>query len=531
MCSNFATAMQDTAQTRNGAISLYTPDITGKTSGRLGLFFKSIRNLNIPSLYEYLREAAQESVVDTFLLVFHIRDCRGGKGERELGRRAFTWLFLNYPKEFQKIAYLIPEYGRWDDIIQLWPGPLNLTNLKFVCNNWCANVKNEEELGNLRTQQRYLVNIVGRQLVNDLARMEAGQPITICAKWAPTEKDSLDRKHNIVKTLCKIMNINSREYRQRYTTPMREYLRVVERYMCDHKWEDIEYSKVPSCAMKRLKKAFEKHCPELFNEWKTKLSRGEVDVKAKQLFPHEIISTMRKDNSSDTVLEAQWKVLENQVKDLGALSDSICVCDVSGSMTAWCYGTSNMTSFVPIDVSVGLSLIISNAVQGPFHNHIITFSEKPQFHLVKNESIFNRCKSLLDAPWGGNTNFQAVFDLILTQAKRYQLNQKDMPKRLFIFSDMQFDKADRNTTNFKAIDQKYTQSGYKRPQIIFWNLDGSTSDFPVSVDNNNTAMVSGFSPSILKAILHGKDFSPYTVMRETLDMDRYNPVRKALSQE
>lgn len=129
----------------------------------------------------------------------------------------------------------------------------------------------------------------------------------------------------------------------------------------------------------------------------------------------------------------------------------------------------------------------------------------------------------------GNTNFQAIFDLILSQAKRHKLNEIDMPKRIFVFSDMQFDMADCNTTNFKAIEQKYTDSGYIKPQIIFWNLNGSTSDYPVSINDNNTAMVSGFSPSILKAILYSKEFSPYTIMRETIDNDRYKQIRQALS--
>lgn len=531
MHSNFATAMHDSIKTQNGAISLSTPDITGQTSGRIGLFFKSVRNLNIPNLYQYLREAAQENIIDTFLLAFHIRDCRGGKGERELGRRAFIWLFLNYPHEFQKIAHFIPEYGRWDDILQLWPGVLNLENLKFVRENWCSNIEGDKELSNLRIQQNKLVSMIGIQLINDLEKMKDGLPITICAKWTPTEKDSMDRKYNTVNTLCKTMNIKPKKYRQHYTTPMREYLHIVERYMCDRKWENIEYSKVPSCAMNRLKKTFEKHSPELFNEWKSKLSRGEVDVKAKQLFPHEIISSIR-NHLYDSILEAQWKILENQVKDIGNLSDSICVCDVSQSMLGWNNTgimKSTITNFMPIDVSIGLSLIIANAVKGPFHNHIITFHQKPEFYVVKNESIFNRYKAISSAPWAGNTNFQAIFDLILSQAKRHKLNEIDMPKRIFVFSDMQFDMADCNTTNFKAIEQKYTDSGYIKPQIIFWNLNGSTSDYPVSINDNNTAMVSGFSPSILKAILYSKEFSPYTIMRETIDNDRYKQIRQALS--
>ena len=536
MISNFATAMVDTATTWNGAISLFTPDITGVTSGRLGLFFKSVRGLNAPRLYEYFREAANENLTDAFLLAFHIRDCRGGKGERDLGRRALVWLFLNYPTEFASVAPLIADYGRWDDLLELWPGVLDLTDLQRVRQNWCANIKGEALLAQLRELQRGFVRIVARQLVNDLAEMEAGKPITICAKWAPTEKDSVDRKSKTVRTLCSVMGISPHTYRTVYTSPMRQYLRIVERYMCEHRWEDIEYSKVPSCAMKRLKKAFEKHAPDQFAVWKTKLVKGEVEVKAKQLFPHELVHELRVKGGSDVVCEAQWKVLESEVEKLGTLKDSLCICDVSGSMESWGfgYGSGKAPAFVPMDVSIALSLIVANAVQGPFHNHVITFHDTPTFHVVKSGSLYDRYMGLKCAPWGGSTNLQATFGLILDQAKKHKLAPKDMPKRVFLFSDMQFDQATQvhcQKTNYQVIESKYAKHGYTRPQIVFWNLVGSSTDFSVSVSDNGTALISGFSPSVMKAILNGKDFSPYTVMRDTLDDERYRPVRNALAGE
>ena len=527
MTSNFATAMASCAKTWNGAVSLSSPDITGNTSGRIGLFFKSVRGLNAPRLYEYLRESAQENIIDAFLLAFHIRDCRGGKGERELGRRSLVWLFLNYPEQFNLVAPLISEYGRWDDLMELWPGVLDLKDATHLEQNYCSTIK---DISRLRDLQITFVKILGNQLVNDRNQMHDGKPISICAKWAPTEKDSYDKKYGVFNTLTKVMGITAKTYRKAYITPLRQYLHIVERYMCDKKWNEIDYSKVPSCAMKRLKKAFERNAPEEFLAWKTKLQTGEVKVNGKQLYPHELIHEIRTKHRSDTVCEAQWKVLEDEVNKLGSLQDSLFVCDVSTSMLSW--SSDQRLSFCPMDVAVGLSLLGANNVKGVFHNHIITFHDKPSFHVVKDGTLYDRWLKLTSSSWGGSTNLQATFDLILNQAKVHKLSQEDMPKRLYIISDMQFDSADRShMTNFQAIKTKYAESGYIQPQIIFWNVCGSSTDFPVSVTDNGTALISGFSASVMSALINGTDFSPYSTLRNTLDSQRLEPVRRVLEKE
>ena len=106
-----------------------------------------------------------------------------------------------------------------------------------------------------------------------------------------------------------------------------------------------------------------------------------------------------------------------------------------------------------------------------------------------------------------------------------------MPKRLWIISDMQFNLVNGygSVTNFQAIENMYIKSGYIRPNIVFWNVNGSSNDFPVSVDDNGTAMISGFSTVVMKTVLEGGDnFSPYSIMRDTLDSERLCPVRVAL---
>ena len=156
--SNFATAMNYSGRTWNGAVSLSSPDITGETNGRISLFFKAVRGLEDTRLYEYLSKSALENITDTFLLAFHIRDCRGGKGERELGRKCLIWLFLNYPNEFSSVAPLISEYGRWDDLIELWPGVLDLSNIESVREIY--SFSNISFLDNLRKLQLSFVSIV-----------------------------------------------------------------------------------------------------------------------------------------------------------------------------------------------------------------------------------------------------------------------------------------------------------------------------------------------------------------------------------
>jgi hypothetical protein len=528
--SNFATAMNYSGRTWNGAVSLSSPDITGQTNGRISLFFKAVRGLEDSRLYEYLSKSALENITDTFLLAFNIRDCRGGKGERDLGRKCLVWLFLNYPDEFNCVAPLISEYGRWDDLMELWPGVLDLTNIESVREKYLFS--NIQSLDRFRELQFSFVRIVGNQLKKDLEEMHLGNPITICAKWAPTEGDSLDRKYKVVETLTDVMGITPKTYRKIYTSPLRQYLKIVERYMCERKWDQIDYSKVPSCAMKRLKKAFAKNAPDEFADWKRKLSVEEVKVNAKQLFPHELIYEIRKKHCSDEVCEAQWKVLEEEAKKLGSLEDIMIVCDVSGSMQSWGEGNQKTKlSFCPMDVAIGLSLLVANTVKGVFHNHILTFHEKPSFHLVYDgSSLYDRYKRLASADWGGSTNLQATFDLILNKAIAHKLSENDMPKRLFIISDMQFNSIDRgsNMTNFEMIKKKYSDSGYTMPSIVFWNVCGSSTDFPVSVRDNGTALISGFSVDIMASFIDGKEFSPYSILRSTLDSERLEPIRSVL---
>jgi hypothetical protein len=493
----FATAMKSKGKTWNNAESYETPDPSLKMDGRLSLFFKTVRGISESQIENYMNKASDEDIIDTFILSFYTRDPRGGKGERSIGRYMFKWLAENYPEKFFKVLKLIPEYGRWDDILTLVPNSSVLDS----------------------TLQDNIVKLYVIQLKTDKALMGLGEPISIAAKWAPTEGDSDDRKYNLVETLCKELGISKREYRKEYITPLRTYLDIVEIKMCTNKWDEINFNKVPSCAIKRLKKAFEKNTPEKFLKWRKDLKSGVNKVNAKVLHPHELVKEMNVCMNCDEVTEQQWKVLVKEVEKLGILENSVAVVDTSGSMT--------INDGLPLYNAIALGMIISEVTKEPFKNNVITFDDNPKFVHLNTNTLFERFTQIRNMDWGMSTNIQGVFDLILQKGEEHSLKQEDMPEKIFIISDMQFNNCGTNT-NLEEIDIKYSKYGYKRPQIIFWNVNGSIDDFPTTVDKDGTCLVSGSSPSILKSILSSEEFNSDTIMRETLNDKRYEPIKELL---
>ena len=152
--------------TSNGAVSNHTADITGNAEGRLAWFFKGIRDLNFVYAAQYLQQASQENLVDTFCLVMNTRDVLHGKGERMLGRKAFQWLLINFPDEMERIVKIIPDYGRWDDLYVLFPKYLKLDDLTWVNSNYCSNI-DIKKLRRAQEVQHVIIRIFANQLYND----------------------------------------------------------------------------------------------------------------------------------------------------------------------------------------------------------------------------------------------------------------------------------------------------------------------------------------------------------------------------
>ena len=434
------------------------------------LFFSigAMRGKSQDKVVSLFNEAYKENPLIASKLLFWGRDVRSGAGERQIFRDIVTHLTTTSPQTVRKNIGLIPEFGRWDDVLVL----------------------------------------VGTELEDDmfiLIKDSLTNGDALCAKWMP-------RKGDVANRLRKLFRFTPKEYRKMLVN----LTNVVESKMCAKDWESIDYSKLPSLASSRYQKSFVKNDTERYDEYKKALIDGTAKVNAGAVYPYDIIKSINQ--GGDTIVsEKQWESLPNWMEDSN--ERILPVVDVSGSMCCPAGGNDNLSC---MDVAISLGMYISERNEGNFKDAFVTFSNNPQLQYLTG-GLKERLNKLRKSDWGMSTDLEAVFNLILNQAKTYNIPQDKMPTKIMILSDMQFNQATRSGLGSQSmIESMYEVAGYKKPDIIYWNLNASGSNFPVEFNKNGTALVSGFSPSILKPLLSGKNMTPESIMMDTVNDERYS---------
>jgi len=444
----------------------------------VNLFFQigAMRGKDKTALLQMFSSAYSEDPLTATKVLFWVRDVRGGAGERQIFKDIIEYLAENATDTVRKNLPLIPEFGRWDDVLTL----------------------------------------VGTEVENDvfdLIRTALDNGDGLCAKWMP-------RKGKVANAIRKSFKVSPKVYRKTLV----ELTSVVETAMCAKDYGDVDYSKLPSVASSRYQKAFLKNDEDKYNAYKVALESGEAKVNAGAVYPYDIIKSI-KQGGDVVVNNAQWESLPNFME--GTEERVLPVVDVSGSMSTPAGGNDNLSC---MDVAISLGMYISERNEGNFKDAFVTFSSNPTLQYLKG-SLEKRLNQLRNAEWGMSTDIQAVFELILNQAKMYNIPQDKMPTKILILSDMQFNEAtssrwDRvkeyNPTAQDMIEALYEEAGYTKPDVIYWNLSASIGNFPVEFDKMGTAMVSGFSPSILKSLLSGKSMTPESILMETVGSERYS---------
>ncbi|KAL2921374.1 hypothetical protein RDABS01_012865 [Bienertia sinuspersici] len=283
------------------------------------------------------------------------------------------------------------------------------------------------------------------------------------------------------------------------------------------KEEDDEYKGMEEAhyAYKLYKSLFYKHDEERFKGYLEKVKSGKATIAAGALLPHEIIASLNDENGSE-VAELQWQRMLDDLAKKGKLSNCMAICDVSGSMHG-----------IPMKVSVALGLLISELSEKPWKRKLITFSHNPQFHTIKGNTLREKTGFIRRMEWGMNTDLQKAFDRILEVAVSAKIPEEKMIKRLFIFSDMEFDQAAGRShsweTDYQVIQRKYKVSGYERvPEIVFWNLRHSKAT-PVPSTQPGVALISGFSKNLVTLFLEeGGALNPEAVMLAAVDKPEYD---------
>lgn len=471
-------------------------------------------------------KAYAENPVVAIKILFYMRNIRGGLGERNSFRVLLKELAKFYPEMAKQIVYAVPEFGRWDDLLVLLDTP----------------VKDDA------------IALIKSQIEKDKKAMDKGKEVSLLGKWLPSINTSSKESVARAKIIMAALGMKAVEYRK-LCSALRKEIKILEDNL-RRKDYTFDYSKQPSQAMLRYKKAFMRNDEERYKsflnkvvEQAEKLARGEeipeeerVKLNTKTLYPYQIVGPFMKyginqmDEGQALSLEASWKALDRGSFD----SKTIVVRDGSGSM----YRGDGESA--PISIATSLALFFAEQLTGPYKNSFITFSENPQLIQIPEncDTLKKKLNYIHKFDEVANTDIGKVYELILDVAKSGNVPKEEMIERVLIISDMEFDAAvtisdtaanervkslseaslDRsycptNVSTFEFYKKEFEAAGYELPEIVFWNVEARDTHLPVTMNEKGVKLVSGASANIFADVVSGdlKVVTPYEFMLQILE--------------
>lgn len=490
-------------------------DVTYKSSlnKNLDLFYKSggIRGNNYygdkPKYDDYLTlflDAYDEDPVLAIKNLFNIRDFRhSGKGERGLFRTLIVGLDEKNPELLAKLVESgqIENLGRWDDLVYVYD-KVSRQDLKSI-----------------------VANHIKIQINNDLISYANNEPISLISKWLPTNTRNKE-SYKIAKSLAKSIGFKNFSSYRKTLSKLKAYLNILETNMTTKSYDKIEYSKVPSRAFQKNIASFYRNDEDGITKFFEDVKDGKESVKVGAITPDEVVSKAFSlmfgnidyygynrpkpvdaySGEAASVVET-WKEFVANTKDVG---NTLVMADVSGSMNG-----------KPMEVSVALATLFAQSMTGAFHNMYMSFSSSPDIiTLSDNANLFQNLYTVLKTEWGWSTSIDNAFRAVLDTATGSNASQEDIPERIVIISDMQFNESVEDTPHVNRWKEKFSEYGYTLPTVVYWNVSTSTG-VPARSDEENVALISGFTPATLNAVLSAKDVSPKAVMIEALSAEEY----------
>ena len=429
-------------------------------------------------------------------LLFFTRDIRGGLGERRVFRILVRWLCKNRPESIRKNIRYFSEFGRYDDLLCLLGTPL----------------------------EEAAVEEIGSVLAADIRAMEKDEPVSLLGKWLPSVNASSSRTVKQAKILIRLLGMTDASYRKTLSA-LRRRVRIIENSLREKDYT-FDYGSQPSRALFKYRAAFRRNDEERYVAFLESVSRGEKTMHTKNVAPYELVmpylqNTLRVQDAfamsrgEEQVLNTTWEALPDYVGS----GRSLAVIDTSGSMYM------SRTGIAPAAVALSLGLYFAERIDGEFRDHFISFSEHPQLIRIKGRTFVDRLRYVISKQEVANTNIEAVFDLILRTAVKHHLPKSEMPDRIFILSDMEFDMCAKGSglTNFESAKRSFAGYGYALPQIVFWNVASRNTQVPVKMNEQGVILLSGVTPMLFSMATKG-DIDPYAFMMSVIGNERYEQI-------
>ena len=484
-------------------------DLAYKSTGSACLDLFSLcggmRN-NTTDLTKLFTKAYFEDHVLAIKILFYLRDIRGGLGERNSFRVLLQQLATHYPETAKQIVAVIPTYGRWDDLLVLLDTP----------------VKDDA------------IALIKKQIEEDKMALETGKEVSLLGKWLPSINTSSSKSIHNAKIIMSVLGMKAVDYRK-LCSALRKSIKIIEDNL-RRKDYTFDYSKQPSQAMHRYKKAFIRNDEERYKSFLNKvitqtekIARGEeipeeekVKLNTKTLYPYQIVAPFMRNmysridhlpsNEEMLALEASWRSLDRSKFS----SRTIVVRDGSGSM----YGIGD---FAPINVATSLAMLFSEQLTGAYKNSFITFSSRPELVQIPDtaDTLYKKTQFLQTFDDCSNTNIELVYELLLNTAMDKSVPKEEMIERVLIVSDMEFDcltSRDEKSV-FEYYKQRFAEAGYELPELVFWNVAARNVHTPVTMNEQGVKLVSGASANIFSDVMNGelKAITPYEFMLKVLE--------------
>lgn len=482
--------------TENGAATLKTTQ-----SDCLDLFatIGAIRRESDEEIIARFMRAFAEDKDIAMKLLFFARDIRGGLGERKVFRVCLKWLSYNAPETVHKNLSYISEYGRFDDLLVLFDTPV----------------------------EKDMLDLIRDQLRKDIEAMNNNEEVSLLGKWLPSVNASNANTIKAAKKIARFLAMDDKGYRK-MLTKLRAYIRIIENNLREKDYT-FDYEKQPSKAMFKYRGAFARNDAERYNNFLNRVSSGEAKLNASTLAPYEIVEPclneywsrlpFMKDLTEEEKksLNATWEALP----DFGSEANALAIIDTSGSM--YCDAKP-----LPAAVALSLGIYFAEHNTGAFKNHFIEFSREPELIEIKGETFADKLQYICSFNKVADTNIEAVFDLVLSAAVNNNLPQAELPAKLIIISDMEFNACVKNagTTNFNNAKAKFEAAGYKLPEVVFWNVASRNRQQPVTKNEQGVALVSGCTPRLFSQVVDGSlaAMTPYEFMLDVLGGERYEKI-------
>lgn len=489
----------------------------GAMRGRL----KDVSKLFASAFFEN-KEVALRNLV-------HLRNIRlGGAGERDAFRAGVEVLIATQDVYLaQAFAEDLAYFGRWDDVVHMY---------------YYAHVRKEHyQVGSkAHDEASYLKQAIGeflhKVLLEDLENTENTESISLLAKWLPslTSKRVIplvtfpSSEHHMTwgdigHMLRKDWGMMSPKQYRKTVKFLRNYLNIVETNLTNRTYDNIDLEKLPSRALYKYRKAFNREMEEDYHSLINAVNNGEKTLNASNVLPHEIVRDIYQFQGDPDELEATWKSLDNHVT---SEDDVLVMADVSGSMSG-----------EPMDVSIGLAIYTAERLKGAFHNKFMTFSAEPTMVRLKDEwSLEEKIQQTYSADWGMNTDLYKAMKLILDTAVENNTPKDKLPSKLVVISDMEYDDSQRvanswftrgesvtewNGTLYEQLKEEFKANGYDIPTIIFWNVASRQNNLPVRKDELGVGLISGLTPALLQNVLGKTILDPEKMMMDTLYKEDY----------